>query len=138
MANGTEPIADDELLFRRVPSLLPWYDAVKKSLRPEAFRPNKDRDLTGISVWREKYKAIEDAARGRPGKSYYIAVLRAGDLRQRGFLINPRPLPDDPGHAELPELNATNAKDSMTLERERLLASLCVRLEGPFETPLVN
>lgn len=132
MDDGTEPIADEELLYRRVPASMGWYSPGAE-LNSQAFAPRSD-DVTGLSVSRAKYRSIEDAAKGRPGKSYYVAVLRAGDLRQNGIEIVPRPRPpDDPGHAELPDLNSSNRKADETLERGRLLAEkLCLRVEDPF------
>jgi hypothetical protein len=60
-------------------------------------------------------------------------TLLVGDLRQRGIQVVPRPLPDDAGHAELPDLNAGNRETDETLERERVLAQeLCLQVEGPF------
>ena len=134
MDNGVEPIADEELLYRRVPT--GWYDPATALLKSEAFAPHKSNDVTGLSVSRAKYKSLEEAARGRPGKSYYVAVLRAADLRRNGIRFVPRPgVPDgyDPAHAELPDLNSGNRKSDETLERQRLLAEeLCLRVEGPF------
>lgn len=138
MSNGLDPIADDEFLYRRIPASAkpPLYDPVKRELNDQAFAPNKNRDISGLSVSRAKYKAIEAAGQGRPSKSYFVAVLRAGDLRQHGIAFEPVPEANDPGHAELPQLNAENYKDSDTLERQRLLVSLCLRVEGPFATPV--
>lgn len=133
MPNGLDPIADDELLYRRVP--LSWYDAAT-GLNDQAFAPHKERDKTGLSVTRAKYKTINDAAKGTPGKSYYIAVLRAGDLRNAGIEVEPRPGVDDPGHTELPQLNAQTCKDDITLERQRALKQLCVDIAGPFVSEL--
>jgi hypothetical protein len=42
------------------------------------------------------------------------------------------PIPGDPGHAEIPELNAANRKDSRTLELEQILANLSTDVIGPF------
>ena len=139
MDGGSEPIEDDELLYRRVPESTGWYDPVTGVLKSEAFGPHKTQDITGLSVARAKHKSIEEAARGRPGKSYFVAVLRAGDLRQRGIEVVPRPdLPDgrhDPAHAELPDLNSETRKASRTLERQRILAEeLSLRVEGSFPT----
>ena len=128
--DGTEPIADEEFLYRRIPASTDWY-STETGLKPEAFGPLKT-DATGLSISRAKYKSIEEAARGRPGKSYYVAVLRAGDLRQNGIEPAPKPMPDDPGHAELPDLNADNRKTDQTLELQRVLVSLTLRVEGPF------
>lgn len=138
MDNGNEPIADSELLYRRVPASLGWYDPITNVLGPQAFGPHKERDETGISVSRNKYKSVEDAARGRPGKSYYVAVLCAGDLAKAGIRAEPRPIfgsNPDPSHTELPQLNAATRKHDATLEMQRALAQLCLRVEGPFATP---
>lgn len=136
-----DPVADDELLYRRVSaSAMPQqYDPSTGSLSDQAFAPHKKMDLTGLSVSRAKFKSLEEAALGRLGKSYFVAVLRAGDLRQRGIEVVPRPeLPDgqfDPAHAELLDLNAANRKSDITLERQRILAEeLCLRVEGPFQS----
>ena len=141
----SEPVADDELLYRRVSaSAMPQqYDPTTRELSDQAFAPHRTRDVTGLSVWRAKFKSLEEAAQGRRGKSYFVAVLRAGDLRQHGIDVVPRPeLPDDqydPAHAEMPDLNAATRKATITLERQRILAQeLCLRVEGPFEMPGVD
>ena len=79
-------------------------------VQPEAFAPHKERDVTGLSVSRAKYKSIEEAARGQPGKAYFVAVLPAGELRQAGITIEPRPRHGDPGHAELPKFERGESK----------------------------
>ena len=141
MRPGEEPITDDELLYRRIPASAnpAWYDPVRNELNDQAFAPSK-RDATGLSVWRAKYKSLEDAAEGSPGKSYYVAVLRASDLQQAGIAIDPRPdLPDgfDPAHAELTQLKSATRMDSKTLELQRELVRICGNnLVGPFHTPL--
>lgn len=131
--NGTETIADEERLYRRVPESTGWYDPVTGILDSRAFAPHKTNDATGLSVSRSKHKSIEEAAKGRPGKTYYVAVLRVSDLRQNGIEVVQTP-PDDPSHAELPNLNANNRKESATLERQRLLTELCLSVEGPFRS----
>jgi hypothetical protein len=129
VADGSEPIADEELIYRRVP--LQWLSPAD-GLDDQAFAPHKVRDVTGISFSRAKYKAIEDAAKGQAGKSYYVAILRAGDIRAAGTDIVARPLKDDPGHAELPVLHAAEYKSDRTLELQRVLVRLTRRIEGPF------
>ncbi len=132
MDYGTDPVADDELLYRRIPASTQWYELASGFLKPESFAPHKTNE-SGLSVSRAKYVSIAEAARGRPGKSYYIAVLRAGDLRQAGIEVVPEPRPGDPGHAALPDLNSSNRKADETLQRQRLLTEqLCLRVEGPF------
>jgi hypothetical protein len=130
---GTEPIADDEVLYRRIPASQGWYaPGTTPPLSEAAFGPTK-HDSTGISVSRAKYKTLEEAACGREGKRYYVAVLRAGDLRAQGIEVIPRPLEGDPGHGEIPGLTYDNRKSDQALEWKVLLAhQLCLRVEGPF------
>jgi hypothetical protein len=89
-----DPIADDELLYRRIPVSKGWYDAA--GLSPEAFDPRADEE-SGISVYRAKYLTVEQAAQGKSKQGYWVAIFRAGDLRHHGFQVLPRPQPDDPG-----------------------------------------
>jgi hypothetical protein len=127
--DGTEPVANDELLFRRIPVSMGWYS--HGGLSPEAFDPRED-DLTGISVSRAKYKSVEGAAQGKSKKGYYVAVLRAYDLRQHGIAVEPRPSLEDHSHAELPDLRAGNRLAPETQERKVLLANCSLRIDGPF------
>ncbi len=108
-----------------------WWCIESGRLSPEAFDPLAD-ETTGISVYREKYKSVEEAAMGKSKKGYFVAVFRAGDLRKKGIEVLPRPEPNDPGHAELPELTCCNRLDSETQERKLKLARLWERVEGPF------
>ena len=106
-----------------------WYD--EHGLSPRAFQP-RDDDTTGISVSRAKYKSIEDAAEGKSKKGYYVAVLRAGDLRSAGIEVEPRPREDDPGHAELPDLTCDNRDEPVTLAHMDRLPTLPIDIKGPF------
>ncbi|GMU82708.1 MAG: hypothetical protein AMXMBFR47_25790 [Planctomycetota bacterium] len=139
--DGREPIADDEFLYRRIPAWTNWYDPTRLlPLSDTAFRPN-DHDGLGISLWRAKYRSIEEAARGSvPGKSYYVAILCARDLRAAGIRVEPDVDPTDParppGHATLPDLRAADRKTVQVRQWMRLLAvELVLSVEGPFSTP---
>jgi hypothetical protein len=131
-SDGTEPIAETEVLYRRVPVSQGWYvpNAIPP-LSPEAFKP-RENDATGLSIYRAKYKALEQAAQGPSARGYYVAVLRASDLRSKGIDIVPRPEPGDPGHAEIPSLTYANRKTDRSLEIMLLLATAALRVEGPF------
>jgi hypothetical protein len=126
---GHEPIGDDEILYRRIPVSKGWYDS--NGLSPVAFDPRPD-ETTGISVFRAKYKSLEDAAKGLSKKGYYVAVYRAGDLRSHDIQVVPRPLTDDPGHAELPDLTCNNRETDNALEKMSRLTELKQSVEGPF------
>ncbi|MCX7411746.1 MAG: hypothetical protein NTZ32_27025 [Planctomycetales bacterium] len=137
---GTEPIDDDELIYRRIPVSMPWYS--NGHLSPEAFDPHPQRDITGISVSRSKHKTLEDAAKGPGRKGYFVAVFRAHDLRLRGIEVVPRPIhPDDPenpeydpGHAELPALTAQSRGSTPAEEAKLALTTLAIEVKGPFIT----
>src|ERR1035438_515466 len=105
--DDTIPIGDDELLFRGVPVAMNWYDA-SAGLSPLAFRP-RDGDATGISVLRgAPYNTPEAAGRGPSKKGYFVAILRAGNLRKNGILMQPAPMEGTSGHAEITSLTAAN------------------------------
>ncbi len=132
-----EPIEDDEVLYRRVPASQGWWNAARPEdgLSPQAFHPNRN-DTDGISLFRAKHTSIEQAASGRPGKSYFIAVLNASDLKQAGIAIRATPTKEAPGHASLPELNYANRRSPEAKRLEGLLArALCLKVKGPFPTP---
>ena len=133
MSDGSEPIADHEILYRRIPAASGFFDpSVDPRPSPLAFRPTKN-DTTGLSLSRAKYTALETAGRGREGKQYYVAVLRTGELRRLGMDVVPRPLEGDPGHCEIAELTFANRKAMPFAEWQALLAEqLCLRIEGPF------
>src|SRR5690349_11055638 len=112
---GTDPIAEDETLYRRIPVSMNWYKDGLLSL--DAFDPRKD-ETTGISIYRAKYKTIEEAAKGKSKQGYFVAILLAGELRQNGFRVEPKPLPGDPGHSELPDLTCDNRETPETIQRK--------------------
>ena len=127
--DGTEPVADEELLYRRIPVSTGWYSSA--GLSPEAFDPRKD-EISGLSVYRAKYKNLEEVAKGKGKQGYFVAVLRAGDLRKLGIDVDPKPGLDDPGHAELPGLTCLNRSEPITQERKLLLARSALEIRGPF------
>ena len=140
--DDAEPVADDELLYRRIPVSQHWYDpAVSAKPLLRTFYPRTD-DVTGLSVVRgEPYNTSEQAARGPSKSGYFVAVLRVGDLRAHGLEVVPRPVAGTRGHAEIISLTATNRDSDEALRVMELLAErLCLRVEGPFgasqHTPL--
>lgn len=136
MADGIEPITDDEIVYRRIPASQNWYDP-KLNAPPSfrAFRPNEKRDATGLSMERARYTTPCACAENDRGKFYYIAVLRVGDLRKAGIKVVPKTdPPHGPGHVELPDIRSSNRKE--TEEQQLVLAEkLCLRVEGPFPEP---
>ncbi len=133
MPDGTEPILDEELLYRRVPVSQKYYrPGIDKPASPEAFRPNKNRDQTGLSVFRAKYVSPEEVAQNDRGSKYFVAVLRAGDLRSQGIEVVPRPTEEaGPGHAELPGLRSENRRETEG-EQKLLARKLSLEILGPY------
>ena len=137
-SDGTEPIADEELLYRRIPVSMGWYGEGR--LSPEAFGARSD-ELTGISIYRAKYKSLDEVAKGKGKKGYFVAVFRAGDLRQQGIEVAPSPnTPEghDPAHAELPGLTALNRDSDSALEQRLALSTLAIDVKGPFVATPTN
>jgi hypothetical protein len=127
VCDGNEPIADDEILYRRIP--LVWNNP---ELNPQAFAPNKDRDITGLSLTRAKYKSKAEAAIGQPGRKYFVAELTANDIRAKGLTLIPKPLPGDPGHCEISEMNSGTRKDTRTIDLQEELKGIAKNVQGPF------
>ena len=133
MPPGHEPVGDDELLYRRIPASTGWYDPELDSAPSRlAFNPNMN-DTSGLSLFRAKHTTLREAAEGQPGKAYYVATLRAGDLRKKRIEVRPKPLPHRPGHVELPGLTYQNRRSDQAQTWMYILAEqLCLRVEGPF------
>ena len=114
-----------------------WYDPNQHPpINHIAFTP-KRHDTNGISLWRQKYikTAREAAAKGRRGSEYYVVVLRAGDMNDRGIEIVSTPHEGEGGvgHASIPVLNYGDRRTVRVVELAHLIAAeLCLRVEGPF------
>src|SRR5437764_1390863 len=133
LLSGSEPITDDETIYRRIPVSMNWYS--ENDLSPEAFAPRKD-DETGLSMTRAKYKTIEQAGVGLGKRGYYVVAFRASDVRAAGIEIKPDRREDDPGHCELPQITIHNAEQDETLNLQMKLASLGKNhVHGPFVRP---
>jgi hypothetical protein len=134
----SDEIGGDELLFRKISVKSEWYDPIRNEIKPEAFKP-WPRDIRGISFDRAQsdehpdFRRIEEAARGPSVKGYYVAVLRAGDLRSFKFDIEPDPLPDNPGHALITNLTYASKMDAQSIDMMAILAHMLVsEIQGPF------
>ncbi|MEQ9410943.1 MAG: hypothetical protein RIK87_24745 [Fuerstiella sp.] len=136
MPNAPVPIDDDEVLYRRIPVSCDWYEAEGGVLYPEAFAPRRD-EHSGISVYRKRFKTLEEVARGRSKQGYYVVSLLASELRVRGLNVEPRPEVEDgwdDAHAEIPSLHAGIRKTNEADELQAILAELgmVIPVEGPF------
>lgn len=131
MASGQEPIEDSEVLYRRIPATVGYYQQGQNP-SPLSFRPGP-ADLAGLSLYRRKYASAEHVAAMGLGKSYYVAVLEAGSLREQGLHLVPKPDPVSLGHAEIADLTFANRRDDRSEGIQVLLAQrLCREVLGPF------
>jgi hypothetical protein len=144
------PIEDDELLLRRIPVSRDWcHPAAEPPVQADAFGPAKF-DTDGLSLSRAQsasrpeFLSIEQfGASGKAKQGYFVAVLRAGDLRAHGIAISEDPIvgdpdvPDNPGHVLLPQLNFADRTKPDVLQAMQILADeLTLRVEGPFYPPV--
>src|SRR5262245_39983879 len=141
MRAGFEPIDDDEILYRRV-RFLHFDRNVRSTPDPEAMRPIEE-DSDGLSLRRARYWTVQQIAEGRPGKKYYVAHLRARDVRSLELGEASLTLkPDDPtaadclkGHCVIPELVYATRRSDLSESFQRRLAGIVFQVDGPFETP---
>lgn len=133
----TSPITDDEFVLRRVSEKSGWYKP--ESVRPfawVAFKPN-EKDVRGLSVWRETYTTPEQAAgnNARPASRYFLFKLNVGRLREAGVIVEPSTDEGGAGHASLVNLNARRYAEDKNAVQElaRTIAEELVEcVEGPF------
>lgn len=136
--DAEEPVADDEVLYRRVSDKSGWYDpSLDRPVAWQAFRPNK-QDIDGISVWRAKfYKSPEQVAKiaAQANRQYFLLVVRVGTLRLAGVTVLPTPSRAGSGHATLANLCAEKYqrnRDDVRELAERIARDLVDDVEGPF------
>lgn len=144
----SDAVADDEVILRRIPRSKSWYNPATKQLEDEAFAPLRN-DKDGISVSRRRSDGnpsfLTDAQVGISGLSksgYFVAALRVRDVRRLGLSVIPDPippgnpdgLPENPGHALIPELNyADKETDAVQEWMVRLADGSCVEeVSGPY------
>jgi len=124
------PIADDEVLYRRVPSKPPWFQPPDR-ISSYTFKLRKG-DL-GLSVYRKQEvsaEAVLSDPRSLPGS--FLVQATAGEVRSlgnaKGDPLNLRVIAvgdeNDPGHAEIrgPQLGklSQSAADALKKLFQRL------------------
>jgi hypothetical protein len=98
-----EAVGDDEVLLRHIPGGTLW-QAPGPRITSANFQLRHDRNETGVSVTRLVITTPErllELVGGRPEHGSRVASVRAGAVRALGLRVVPKPLPDDPGHAEI-------------------------------------
>src|SRR5579884_2195253 len=104
-----DAIADDEELLRHIPSGTLW-QAPGPRITSANFQLRHDRNETGVSVTRRRITSPErlpELVGGSLEQGSRVAAARTGDLRALGLQAVPKPLPEDPGHAEIQSAQAS-------------------------------
>ena len=109
--NEHDPVSPDEYVLRRVPTC--WFNksALIEPVQRVAFAPNLERDVEGISVFREIFVTPNEVARYGPKglNGYYVVRFLAADIFALGLSIIPDPQEDQPqGHTVIPGLNSAS------------------------------
>jgi hypothetical protein len=120
-----EEITDDEYLLRHIPGGTLW-QAPGPRITSANFQLRHDRNETGVSVTRLKLTAPQrllELVGGSPARGSRVASALVGDVRQLGLRVVPRPLPEDPGHAEI-QSDRVSLDDHASRKRLALLFHL--------------
>ncbi len=123
-------ITDDEMLLRHIPGGTLW-QARGPRITSANFQLRKDRQETGVSATR---LAITSATRllqlvgGDQAAGSRVAVARAGDIRNLDLRVVPRPIAEDPGHAEI-QSGAASLDEHLT--RKKLANLFRLLAESP-------
>src|SRR5207248_3324791 len=98
-----DEIADDEFLLRHIPGGTLW-QAPGPRITSANFQLRHDRNETGVSVTRLSITSPQrllELVGGSLQKGSQVAIVRSSDVRALGLRVVPKPLDDDPGHAEI-------------------------------------
>ena len=126
-------LAADEVVYRRIPEKSGAVRLPSRVVTVGAFLPTA-KDTTGLSLVRASAEGgitPERAAAkaNAPGKTFYVAALTVGGIRdEAGVPIFPDD-PADPSHLCIPWTD--RADDAVRLKAEELCTK-CVAVYGPF------
>jgi hypothetical protein len=98
-----DEIGDEEHILRHIPGGSLW-QAAGPRITSANFQLRHDRNETGISVTRLKIttpRRLLDLVGGSPEKDSRVASALVKEVRAVGLRVVPKPLPEDPGHAEI-------------------------------------
>jgi hypothetical protein len=98
-----DEIADDEPLYRHIPGGSLW-QAAGPRITSANFQLRHDRNETGVSVTRGKITKpdkLMELVGGDLKKGSRVAMALAREVRSLGLRAVSKPVPEDPGHAEI-------------------------------------
>lgn len=118
-----EEIADDEVLYRRV-AKAHQLDGV---IMQDGLLPHRVNDVDGILLSRARFDTPEAMVERTARKNAAVFAVTVAEIRSLGLSVVASPLPDQPGHCHIPELNSANRKLPETLLLATQLAKLLMR-----------
>ena len=140
----TSPIADEEMMLRS--SYSPMHINRKGKPRPACLKPiikepdeeNPEKMNNRVSVTRLNYSGwnfcIEHARRHQTEKKTLHGFLRllAGNVREMGLWLQPKPVDDNPYHANMvyTEIDKRHGEELDDLETAQLLEKLRLLVEN--------
>ena len=92
-----------------------YYDSsLPLPVMPVAFQPDRERDVDGLSFFREDFVSpIRLAAANENARGCCVTRLRVKDLHDLGLSVLPTPHPDEQaGHVIVPEMSYGTYKNS--------------------------
>jgi hypothetical protein len=98
-----DDISDDEFLLRHIPGGTLWQSPGPR-ITSANFQLRHDRAETGVSVTRLKITSAQrllELVGGNLQQGSRIALVQVADVRALGLQVVPKPLEEDPGHAEI-------------------------------------
>jgi hypothetical protein len=98
-----DQIADDEYLLRHIPGGTLW-QAPGPRITSANFQLRHDRNETGVLVTRSAITTPEQLLEVVGGKAELgsrVVRARVSDVRALGLRVVPKPIDQDPGHAEI-------------------------------------
>ena len=104
-----DDIADDEYLLRHIPDGTLW-QAPGPRITSANFQLRHDRNETGVSVTRARITTPErllELVGGSLQRGSRVASARVREIRALGLQVVPKPLDEDPGHAEIQSAQST-------------------------------
>lgn len=119
----TDSISRDETLLRAIPNTLDHFneDMGNWKVAPYAFKPNRKRDVDGMSFFREDFSTPRRVARNsRHESGARVARITAQQLVDITLAAEPEPIASEPaGHSIVPGMKFVESSLLSKAERRR-------------------
>ena len=118
----TSPVSHDESLLRAIPNTPAHLsdDMGNWKIAPYAFQPNKNRDIDGMSFFREDFSTPKQIAKtNKHGSGARVASITVEQLESLELTATPGPIASEPaGHSIVPGMRFVE-KSLLSTEQRR-------------------